>query len=100
MVLQKPIHPLRVAVCRSTIAVNGGIYRTMKTNFFVPVLNSIDVNDVWFQLASIDVLRQVFDNVGLFPVGLKRPRYVTIHSEKFTKICPIESGSLKIVFHF
>lgn len=88
VVLQKPMHPLRVTVwCGlwsggiigpyffqnedgATITVNGDTYRTMITDFFVPALHGIDVNDVWFQQdgatchtshATIDLLRQTFD---------------------------------------
>ena len=67
MVLQKPMHPLRVTACSglwsrgiiapyffenkdgATMTVNGDTYRTMIIDFFVPALHGIAVNDVWFQ---------------------------------------------------
>jgi len=33
----------------ATVTVNGDTYRTMITDFFVPALDGIDVDNVWFQ---------------------------------------------------
>ena len=54
----------------ATVTVNGDTYRTMITDFFVPALDGIDVDNVWFQQdgatchtshATIDLLRETFD---------------------------------------
>ena len=54
----------------ATITVNGDTYRTMITDFFVPALDGIDMDNVWFQQddatchtphATIDLLRETFD---------------------------------------
>ena len=85
---EKPMRPLRVTVwCGlwgggtidpyffedeggATVTVNGDTYRTMKTNFLVPTLDGIDVDNVWFQQdgatchtshATINLLRKTFD---------------------------------------
>ena len=82
------IHPLQVAVAFGlwreneigpyffenvdglTITVNGDTYSIIKSDFFIPTLDAINVNDVWFQQDSatyhtyhvtIDLLHQMFD---------------------------------------
>ncbi|GFU92796.1 uncharacterized protein TNCV_785901 [Trichonephila clavipes] len=51
------------------VTVNGGRYRAMITNFFVPELNNHDVQELWFQQdgatchtarATIDLLKDTF----------------------------------------
>ncbi|GFW89659.1 uncharacterized protein TNCV_1025431 [Trichonephila clavipes] len=51
------------------VTVNGGRYRAMITNFFIPELNNHDVQDLWFQQdgatchtarATIDLLKDTF----------------------------------------
>ena len=54
----------------AAVTVNGDTYRTMLTDFIVPALEDIDVDNVWFQQdgatfhtshATIDLLHQTFD---------------------------------------
>ncbi|GFU26132.1 uncharacterized protein TNCV_5105801 [Trichonephila clavipes] len=51
------------------VTVNGDRYRAMITNFFIPELNSHDVQELWFQQdgatchtahATIDLLKDTF----------------------------------------
>ncbi|GFV09214.1 putative transposable element [Trichonephila clavipes] len=53
------------------VTVNGDRYRAMITNFFIPELNNLDVQELWFQQdgatchtarATIDLLKERFDD--------------------------------------
>ena len=56
--------------CGTSITDYGYTFRTMITDFFIPALHGIDVNDVWMQQdgaiwstchATMDLLHQMFD---------------------------------------
>ncbi|GFX49736.1 transposable element Tc3 transposase [Trichonephila clavipes] len=82
--VETPLHPEKLtvwcALCRlvesffkndegHNVTVNGGWYRAMITNFFIPELNNHDVPELWFQQdsatchtarATIDLLKDTF----------------------------------------
>ncbi|EFN77407.1 hypothetical protein EAI_14538, partial [Harpegnathos saltator] len=49
VIVEKQMHPQRENVAGQAITVNGFRYRNMIIQFFVPKLQDIDVDDMWFQ---------------------------------------------------